>query len=208
MRICRSLFMMALACAALPLTSVAQKKPSVQGQTPAQEPKIRPGVVQREQNKVAARRVFEELTNQGRYEAADQIFDRNCKVHFGNRTLGLSQAIAEGKGWKAAAPDMFMNVEEVSESGDKVTVVWSARGTHTGEGLGVKPTRRQVSIHDKTVFLIKNGKIVEAWNSEYRQELFRQLGVSKTAASMFDTTERLWAAIGHMLPDPLYAALQ
>jgi len=160
-----------------------------------------------EKNRATARRVFEELTNQGRYGAIDEVFDRNCKVHFGNRTMGLSQAVAEGKGWKAAAPDLFMNVEEVTENGDKVTVVWSMRGTHTGQGLGVKPTRRQVSMRDRTVFLIKNGKIVEAWNNEYRQELFRQLGVSKTAASMVDNTERLWAALSAMYPDPLYASL-
>jgi predicted ester cyclase len=168
------------------------------GQTPT---------VSSQQNKVVARRVFEELTNQGRYDAVDDVFDRNCKVHFGNRTMGLAQAVAEGKGWKSAAPDLLMNVEQVSESGDKVTVYWTARGTHTGPGLGAKPTRRQVSMRDKTVFLIKSGKIVEAWNSEYRQELFRQLGVSPTAASMIESTETLWAALSALFPDPLYASL-
>ena len=182
-----------------------QKKPAVAPRTPAQQtqPNVSPG-----QNKIVARRVFEELHNQGRYEAVDQVFDRNCKVHFGNRTLGLSQAVAEGKGWKSASPDLLMNVEQVTEAGDKVTVVWSARGTHTGQGLGVKPTRRQVSMRDKTVFLIKNGKIVEAWNSEYRQELFRQLGVSKTAASMLEGAEDVWASLSRIFPDPLYASLQ
>lgn len=182
-----------------------QKKPAVAPRTSAQQTQanVSPG-----QNKIVARRVFEELHNQGRYEAVDQVFDRNCKVHFGNRTLGLSQAVAEAKGWKSASPDLLMNVEQVTEAGDKVTVVWSARGTHTGQGLGVKPTRRQVSMRDKTVFLIKNGKIVEAWNSEYRQELFRQLGVSKTAASMLENAEDVWASLRRIFPDPLYASLQ
>lgn len=182
-----------------------QKKPAVAPRTSAQQTQanVSPG-----QNKIVARRVFEELHNQGRYEAIDQVFDRNCKVHFGNRTLGLSQAVAEAKGWKSASPDLLMNVEQVTEAGDKVTVVWSARGTHTGQGLGVKPTRRQVSMRDKTVFLIKNGKIVEAWNSEYRQELFRQLGVSKTAASMLENAEDVWASLRRIFPDPLYASLQ
>lgn len=199
----RMLFLALIVCGGLTLVAGEQKKPN-------QEPQARPGERQAlpQQNKLVARRVFEELTNRQRYEAVDEVFDRNCKVHFGNRTMGLSQAVAEGKGWKAAAPDLFMNVEEVTESGDKVTVIWSARGTHTGQGLGVKPTRKQVAMRDRSVFLIKNGKIVEVWNSEYRTELFRQLGVSRTTASMFDTTEKLWSAISQIFPDPLYASLQ
>ena len=195
------LLLAVIVCGAFGLAS-AQKKPAQQ-QRPAQKQ-----AGPQNQNKQVARRVFEELTNQGRYGEVDQVFDPNCKVHFGNRTLGLSQAVAEGKGWKSAAPDFSMNVENVTENGDKVTVFWSAQGTHTGQGLGVKPTRKQVSMRDKTVFLFKNGKVVEAWNSEYRQELFRQLGVSKTTASLFDTTEKLWAAAAQLLPDPLYASLQ
>lgn len=190
-----------LTCFAMTL-AVAQKKPRNERQLPEKQ------AAPAEQNKVIARRVFEELTNQGRYNAVDDVFDRNCKVHFGNRTLSLSQAVAEGKGWKSAAPDLFMNVENVSQNGDMVTVVWSARGTHTGPGLGVKPTRRQISMRDKSTFLIKNGKIVEAWNSEYRDEIFRQLGVSKTAASMFETSMTLWAVVHDLFPDPLYASLQ
>jgi predicted ester cyclase len=194
----RMLCLTAIVCGGLTLLAGEQRRPE----------QTRPGQLQAGQNKQVARRVFEDLTNRGRYEAVNEVFDKNCKVHFGNRTLGLSQAVAEGKGWKGAAPDLFMNVEEVTENGDKVTVVWSARGTHTGQGLGVKPTRRQFSMRDRSVFLIKNGKIVEAWNSEYRPELFRQLGVSKTTASMFDATERVWATISQMLPDPFYASLQ
>lgn len=193
----RFLGLVIVLCAAIG-AAPAQKKPR---QTPAQEPQ------NRQQNKLVARRVFEELTNQGRYGAVDEVFDRNCKVHFGNRTMGLSQAVAEGKGWKSAAPDMSMNVESVSENGDKVTVVWSAHGTHTGQGLGVKPTGRQASIRDRSEFLIKNGKIVEAWNPEYREKLYRQLGVSKTAASMMEKTEDLWASLSALFPDPLYNAL-
>src|SRR5215471_14776525 len=113
----RILLLTIIVCGAFALAS-AQKKPAQQvRKAPAQ------GNVSAEQNKATARRVFEELTNQGRYEAVSQVFDQNCKVHFGNRTIGLSQAVAEGKGWKSAAPDLFMNVEQVTEDGDRVTVV-------------------------------------------------------------------------------------
>lgn len=198
MRNYKMLCLIAIVCGGLTLGSGAQKKPIQKGReaSPAQ-------------NKVLARRVFEELTNQGRYEKINEVFDPSCKVHFGNRTLGLQQAVTEGKGWKSAAPDFRMNVQSVTENGDEITVVWSATGTHTGPGLDrAKPTGKRASMHETTRFHIKNGKIVEAWNPAYREELYRQLGISKTAASMFDSTEAIWAAVSQILPDPLYASLR
>jgi hypothetical protein len=204
MRNYRVFSLMVVLCGGLTLTPGEQRRPAPQQEQQRQ----RPGQANPEQNKQVARRLFEELFTQARYEHIDEVFDRNCKVHFGNRTLGLAQAVAEGKGWRSAAPDLVMAAEQVSADGDKVTVFWSAKGTHTRQGNELKPTGRRISMRSRSVFQIKNGKIIEAWNEEYRPELFRQLGVSKTAASMFDTTERLWATLSEMFPDPLYALLQ
>jgi predicted ester cyclase len=58
-------------------------------------------------------------------------------------------------------------------------VAWSARGTNTVQGLGFKPTGRKFSVNDKSVLLIKNGKIVEYWSSDDLKALLQQLGVPK-----------------------------
>ena len=174
-----------------------------------QEPLVRPGQAQvsPEQNKLIARRVFEEIFTGGRFNEANQIFAPNCRIHFGNRTVGWAEALAEGRGWKSASPDSTMTAEQVTTNGDRVTVVWSARGTHTGQGIGVRPTGRRFAMRDRSDFLIQSGKIVEVWNNEYRPELFRQLGVSKPAAFMFFTTERLLAVMAEILPARVYASL-
>lgn len=198
MRTCRMLFLIIL-CGGLTLTSDAQKKP-------IQRPTVEQGSARR--NEVNARRIFEEMVSGGRYGEVDQVFDPSCTVHFGNRSVRLSQAVSEGKGWKSAAPDLVMRAEQVSSNGNTVTINWSAQGTHTGQGIGQRPTGKHISMRGRSTFQFKNGKIVEVQNTEYRNELFRQLGVSKTQASMFDTTERLWAAISQIFPDPLYASLR
>ncbi|HLW51615.1 MAG TPA: ester cyclase [Candidatus Angelobacter sp.] len=174
-----------------------------------QPPSNRPGVAEGspEQNKQAARRVFEDLYTGGRFGEANQIFDPSCKVHFGGRTVGLSEAIAESRGWKSASPDSSMRAEQITANGEKVTVAWSAQGTHSHPGLGIKPTGKHFAMRERSEFLFKNGKIVEVWNNEYRPELFRQLGVSKTSAFMFFAGERLVAALGTILPDRIYASL-
>lgn len=196
MQTTRMLFLIAVVCGSLTFTANAQKKPvQAQGGSP-------------QQNEAKARKVFEEMVSGGRFGEANQVFDSSCKVHFGNRNLGFSQAETEGKGWKSAAPDLVMKVQQISSNGDKVNINWVATGTHTGQGIGHNPTHKRFSMSGKTVFEFKNGKIVEVINSEYRTELFRQLGISKTTASMFDTTERLWAAVSQIFPDPLYASLR
>lgn len=161
-----------------------------------------------EANKAAARRALEEIYSQGRFGEVNQIYAPNCKVRFGNRSESLSQAVEEAKQWKNAAPDMRMTVEGVSGNGDLVTVNWVAQGTHTRGTRGLKPTGKHVNVRGRSEFRFANGKIVEATTTEYREELYRQLGVPKNAASMMIMTQDLWASVSRMFPDPLYAALR
>lgn len=161
-----------------------------------------------EQNKVAARRALEEIYSQGRFGQVNQIYAPNCKVRFGNRSESLSEAVEEAKQWKNAAPDLRMTVEGISANGDVVTVNWVAQGTHTRPTRGLKPTGKSINMRGRSEFRFANGKIVEATTTEYRQELFRQLGVPKNAASVMIMTQDLWASVSRLFPDPLYASLQ
>ena len=212
MRTIRILGLIAVACGLLVLTSGAQKTSPNQRQLPQTAPnsaqrQIPPAQLQ-ERNKIPVRQLYEEMFSQGRYELIDQAFVRNCPVHFGGRNVGLQQAVAEGKGWRSAAPDLRMIVNDISANGDMVNVAWTAIGTHTGQGNGLKPTGKRFNMRGNSRFRVVNGKIVEAWNEEYRPELFRQLGVSKTQAMMFFAAEELWAAADPIIPDRLYAALR
>lgn len=204
MRNYRALFFVAavLVLGGLTLMFAAQRKPPYVAPNPVQEPKLNPRLA--EENKVPVRQLYEEMFNHGRYELLDQAFAKNCPVHFGNRTIRLQEAVVEGKGWRSAAPDLGMTIEQMNVNGDMVTVVWSVKGTHTGQGHGLKPSGRRVAMRSESRFRVVNGKIVEAWNEEYRPELFRQLGVSKTQAFMFFTAERAWTALGAFIPDSFY----
>jgi predicted ester cyclase len=186
------------------LTCQAQAKP---GQYSAKEPRLNPRIQEEERSKVPVRQLYEEMFTRGRYELLEQAFDKNCPVHFGNRSIRLQEAVVEGKGWRSAAPDLVMSIEQIKVSGDMVEVVWSARGTHTGQGHGLKPSGRKVAMRSTSRFRVVSGKIVEAWNEEYRPELFRQIGVSKTQAFMFFTAERLWTTLGVVIPDRFYSLL-
>lgn len=202
MRSAKMLCLLATAACALVLVAVAQRRPNAT-QEPQRNNRQNP-----EQAKVPVRQLFEEMWSGGRYELEGQVFAPNCKFHFGNRNLGLQQAVAEGKGLRNAAPDVVMHINQMSVNGDTVTVSWTARGTHTHQGAGLKPTGRKFTVSGRSEFKIENGKIVEASNEEYRPELFRQLGVSKGQAFMFYASESALAMLSPIIPDRFWKVLE
>jgi predicted ester cyclase len=203
MRNYKTLGLLAVICGGLALISVAQRKPVQQQPSQRPMPIANPRVQQE-----PVRQLFEEMFSAGRYEKEGQVFEKGCTVHFGNRTVPLQAAVAEGKGWRNASPDLKMSINQITVKGEMVMVSWTARGTHTGQGHGLKPSGKRIFMQGRSEFKVVNGKIVEAFNEEYRPELFRQIGVSKTQALMFFSTERVLAALDPILPNRVYGILQ
>lgn len=202
----RALCWTVIICGALTVTSGQPIKSWGKEESLAPVTELSPEM-QAERNKVPVRQLYEDMFTHGRYELIGQVFARQCPVHFGSRNVRLEQAVAEGKGWRSAAPDLVMTINEITVNREMVTVVWTAKGTHTGRGNGLKPTGRRISMRSTSRFRVVNGKIVEAWNEEYKPELYRQLGVSKTAAYMFETAYGLLSSISVTLPERVGAFL-
>jgi len=97
-----------------------------------------------EKNKAVARRVFDEIFNQGKFEAADEIYAKDFVNHGRTRDIGLKEDQDAARGWKSAAPDLKMTVELMVAEGDLVTVLWRAEGTNTGTGNGIPATGRVI----------------------------------------------------------------
>lgn len=155
-----------------------------------------------EQQKAVTRRVFDELWNRGRYEAIPEIYARDCVVHENNKTMRIDDAINEGKGWRSAAPDVQMIADRMTVDGDIVTVNWTGRGTHTGKGNGLlRPTGKRFQTRGVSRFRIVNGKIAEVWNTWDRNDLFRQIGVSRAAAYLYDKGEDLKLAFNRVFAE-------
>jgi steroid delta-isomerase-like uncharacterized protein len=121
-------------------------------------------------NKAVARRVFDEIFNQGRFEVADEIYARDFQNHGLHRTFGLEEDQAAVHAEKHAFPDLQMTVERMVAEGDLVTVVWTLRGTHTAFGYGLPPTGAKIEMRGMTVWRVVDGKLRDEWTS------FDQLG--------------------------------
>jgi len=135
-----------------------------------------------EENKQLIRRWFDEVWNNGRADAIDELFDENGIAH------GLSDDPSNPiKGprdfrpfhtlFRDAFPNMKIVVEDMVAEGDKVAARCSVRAKHEGEFLGRSATQEPVDFTGITIVRIYNGKIVEAWNNFDFMTLHKQVGL-------------------------------
>jgi predicted ester cyclase len=75
----------------------------------------------------------------------------------------------------SAFPDLRVEVEAIIAQDDVVVVRWSASGTHTGDGLGFRPTHATASFRGITWIEVRNGKLREGWQSSNVPEVIRWL---------------------------------
>lgn len=58
----------------------------------------------------------------------------------------------------------------------------TVEGTHTGEGMGIPPTGRRVSIGAIVMCRWQDGRIAEAWNEYDALGMMQQLGAGRGGA--------------------------
>jgi steroid delta-isomerase-like uncharacterized protein len=117
-------------------------------------------------NKAVAMRVFDEIFNQGKFQVADEIYAPDFQNHGATRTVDLKTDQDYVHAEKKAFPDLHVTVQDMVAEGEKVAVLWTFRGTHTGPGYeGLPPTGTRVEVRGMTIWRIVDGRIVEEWSS-------------------------------------------
>ncbi len=131
-----------------------------------------------EVNKAIFRRYIEEVWNQTNLELVDEIFDRYISHQPDGSVLergpeDVKRFVSE---FRAAFPDLRINIDEQIAEGDKVVIRATLRGTHQGEFRGMAPTGKEIEVKGFTDFRFsEEGKVVESWDSYYSQlSLMRQ----------------------------------
>jgi steroid delta-isomerase-like uncharacterized protein len=135
-----------------------------------------------EENKALFRRWFEEVWNNGRSEAIDEMFAAEGIAHgltdvSGAELRGPDHFREFHRSFREAFPDIRVTVEDVVAEGDRVAGRCSARGTHRAATLGFAATDRPVAFEGMCIARIRDGQIVEAWNNFDFLTMYQQLGV-------------------------------
>ena len=148
---------------------------SAQAASAAAQPAPLVAVNEQERNKAVAVRVFEEIFNQGRFQAADEIYARDFINHGLHRDADLKEDQAAARWEKTVCPDLHMTVLQTMAEGDRVSVVWIASGTQTARLGWLPPTGAHIELRGISVWRIADGRIHDEWTAFDMSGVARQV---------------------------------
>jgi predicted ester cyclase len=132
-------------------------------------------VTQQEMNKAVARRVFEEIFNQGKFQVADEIYAPDFVNHGLHRDANLETDQAAVHWEKQELPDLRMTVGPMVAEGDLVSVLWVLRGTNTAPIGWLPATGVKIELRGITIWRIVDGRIRDEWTAFDTLRVVRQI---------------------------------
>ena len=131
------------------------------------------------EKKALVRRFYEEAWDQGKLDVIDELFAEDYVRHDLRPTQalpgpdGMKQITAD---FRAAFPDLRLDVDIVISEHEFVAARWTATGTHTGRWGAVEPSGQMVRFSGVNIFRFENGKVSELWNHRDDLGLMQQVG--------------------------------
>jgi predicted ester cyclase len=115
-------------------------------------------------HKSIVRRLVEEVWNKGKLGVADRLIAVNYSGHDAKSSehdlLAFKEYVTSHR---KAFPDLRFTVDDLRGHSNTVVFRWTARGTHRGKLMDIRPTHRQMTCSGITIFRFSRGKIVEGW---------------------------------------------
>ena len=141
-------------------------------------------------------RWFEQVWNLKRRDAIAEMMAPDAVLHDG----GTDSTGPEGfypffDRISSTFSDLQVEVLDSIAEGDKACVRWSCRAIHTGHGLGFDPTGVPIHITGISIFRVRDGKIVEAWQNWDMLGMIEQIrGANKSGliGAILKARSRTW----------------
>lgn len=127
---------------------------------------------------VVLRAWFEELWNQGKEETVDRLFAADAVAHGlgGGDVVGPAGFKAFYRTFRTAFPDFHIEVLHTVTEGDMVAACCHVTGVHRGPGMGA-PSNAPVDFWGMTMARVRDGQMVEGWNTYDFMTCFQQMGL-------------------------------
>lgn len=109
------------------------------------------------------RRFYDEVVSTGNVDRIAEFIASGCVEVDGEHCVesGIEGMADHVRGVRRVYPDLEIAVERQIVEGEWVVTVFTARGTHAGEWLGIKPTGRRLTFTGVNVDRVVEGRIVE-----------------------------------------------
>lgn len=141
-------------------------------------------MIDTERNKANLQRLYDEVMNGHRVDAADDLITVDRPDH----DPTFPPELREGRaGFKklfnmllAAFPDLHFTTEFMIAEGDRVFAFTRVRGTHRGEFLGIPATGQSFTVNNADCCRFTDGGLIcEHWGIVDVASMLRQLGVAR-----------------------------
>ena len=113
-------------------------------------------------NEALVRRFYEEVWNGGNVAVAEEIFAPDYLRHDLRPTRpapGGAGMAAIAAAFRAAFPDLRMDVDLILSDGDLVAARWTSTGTFSGPWGDVAPTGARATFSGVNIFRIRDGRV-------------------------------------------------
>lgn len=132
-----------------------------------------------QENQALVRRFYEEVWNRGNGAVAHEVFAEAYVRHDlrpGSALPGPEGQAKIATDFRAAFPDLHMELDLILGEGDLVAARWTVEGTNKGPWADLPPTGRRATFSGVNIFRFRDGKVVELWNHRDDLGLMQQLG--------------------------------
>jgi steroid delta-isomerase-like uncharacterized protein len=135
-----------------------------------------------QQDNIATTQRFGEAINSGRLDAirecmSPEVVDHDPAPDQGPGPQGFIDFFTT---FRAAFPDLAVNVDHMVTDEDNVAIAYTVTGTHQGDFLGVPATGKRIKARGMQIARFENGKIVERWGSSDELGILKQIGAAPT----------------------------
>ena len=132
-------------------------------------------------NKILVRRYYEEVGNTGNIDRIEEFISEDYTEVFNGikHQVGIEGAKAHIIGVRQTYPDLHIKIERQIAEDEWVVSCITARGTHLGTWLGMKPTGKKVTITGVNVDRVVEGLIVEHGGAANMLEALLEIGTIK-----------------------------
>lgn len=135
-------------------------------------------------NKLLIREYIENVVNTGNVDDIEKYispdyFEGNRP---GGQVVGVEGAKQHILGVRQTYPDLHVTIEQQIAEGDWVATRVTARGTHQGSWLGIKPTGKKVEVTGVNIEKVVHGRIVEHGGAANMLEALLEIGAVKVVS--------------------------
>lgn len=130
---------------------------------------------------------FDRVWNQGDESSIYRLLAPDALIHnfdqAGQESRGCAAFIERFHLFRSAFSDLRFTVHDVFEQGGYQAGRWTFTARHTGEGLGMPPTNREIEVAGMSFVRFDGGRAVEVWDSWDAAGMSRQLTQSRSASA-------------------------